>query len=176
MQRVAASEARNEGVKVREKLQEIARKAEATVNFQRNAVQDLREGWPMHVAENSKAAGAEMAKTFGKEIASGLQQRLEQLGASVERVTARFEWTTGLKWGLGSAAAMTIAVLVALSIFVKAIEPEARGLSPSEVRQAMARLTPCQVDKAEHVCIALEDNRVVAHGQHGEGYAIVRGM
>jgi hypothetical protein len=129
--RLAASEAGDEGAKVRATLQKIARSAQDTADSQHQAIVELRAGWQMHVAENSKAAGAEMAKSFGKEIASGLQQRLEQLGTSVERATGRFEWMAALKWGLGGAAVATIALLVTLSIFVKAIAPEAEGLSTS---------------------------------------------
>ena len=177
MQRLAASEARNEGTKVRGTLEKIARSAQDTADSQRQAIAELRAGWQMHVAENSKAAGAEMAKTFGKEIASGLQQRLEQLGTSVERATRRFEWMAALKWGLGLAAVAIILAALSMNLLVRAILPEADGLSPMQVHAAMTRLMACQVDKAEHVCVAVEDNpRVVARGAHGENLALVRGM
>jgi hypothetical protein len=176
-QRLTASEAREEGAKVRATLEKLARSAQETADNQRQAVHELRAGWQMHVSENSKAAGAQMAKSFGNEIASGLQQRLQELGTNVERATRRFEWMSTLKWGLVGAGAAALGLSLAASIVVKAIVPHADGLSGYQVHQAASRLESCQVDKVEHVCIELEPTpRVVARGPHGENLALVRGM
>jgi len=45
MQRLAASEARNEGAKARAALEQIARYAEDTATYQRQAIAELRSGW-----------------------------------------------------------------------------------------------------------------------------------
>jgi hypothetical protein len=176
MQRLAASEARNEGAKARAALEQIARYAEDTATYQRQAIAELRSGWQMHVAENSKAAGAEMARTFGSQIAAGLQQRLENLGADVHRVTRRFEWMSALKWGLGGMAVSFVVLSLAATIMIKAIEPEVDGLTNLQVREAVARLAPCQIDRETHVCTVLDDKPRVGKGPHGEGLVVLKGM
>lgn len=72
----------------------------------------------MHVAENSKAAGEEMALRFGQQMATGLTQKLdERLGDALERLTRRFEWTTALKWGLVGLFSSLIVVSLASMMF-----------------------------------------------------------
>ncbi len=175
MQRLAASEARNEGAKVRTTLEKIARSAQETADSQRQAVAELRAGWNMHVAENSKAAGAEMANTFGKAIASGLQQRLEQLATRVEGATMRFEWKTSLKWGLGGAAIALTALALMTSVLVKVIEPEAVGLGVRQAHEAMAHVAPCTIGKESHICVAVDPDKYF-RDPHGATFVAISGM
>jgi hypothetical protein len=176
-QRLAVSEARSEGSRVLAALETIARSAQQTADSQRQAIGELRAGWQMHVAENSRSAGAEMARTFGNQIASGLQQRLEQLATRVETATHRFEWMPALKWGVSIGCAAVVAVSLMTITVIRAVEPQAAGVNPKQAQAAATHLVTCQVDKIEHTCIALEDTpRVVARGPHGEMLAVVRGM
>src|SRR5262249_49857283 len=102
-QRLANSEARNEGAKVRAALEELARSAKTIGEGQRQALTELRDGWRIHVADNSKAAGSEMAQKFGEGIAAGLERRLARMAEAVDRATWRFGWMSVLKWGGGIA-------------------------------------------------------------------------
>jgi hypothetical protein len=53
------------GPKGRASLEALVQTAQGIAGTQRQAVQQLRRGWQLHVVENSRAAGAEMARTFG---------------------------------------------------------------------------------------------------------------
>ncbi|MGH8275168.1 MAG: hypothetical protein ACRETG_06520 [Steroidobacteraceae bacterium] len=171
-QRLASSEARNEGVKARAALEELARQARAIAEAQRQAIAELRGGWQLHVAENSKAAGQELARAFGEQIASGLQQRLERLGDAVERVTRRFEWATALKWG----GAMAIGCVLLVLIGVWALLPSVDGLSSSQVRAAVTRLAPCHIGHERHVCIAADAGTRVGKAVDGADLVIISGL
>src|SRR2546429_9889573 len=63
-QRLASSEARNEAAKARGALEDLVRQANAIADAQRQAFTEVREGWRLHVAENSRAAGEEIARAF----------------------------------------------------------------------------------------------------------------
>jgi hypothetical protein len=175
-QRLVASEARDEGIKARAALETIARQARFLTEAQRQAIEELRGGWQMHVAENSKAAGAEMARSFGREIAAGIEQRLVNLGDAVDRVTRRFQWVTALKWG----AALALATALTIALGVWALIPSVDGLTMLQVREAMAQLAPCHIGQEPHqephVCIMFDDKPHISAGVHGEGLVVVHGM
>ena len=168
-QRLASSEARSEGTKARTALADLARQARATANAQRQALDELRSGWQLHVAENSKAAGAAMARAFGSEMAAGLHQQLDRLGADVDRVAKRFEWVTALKWGAG----IGIGIVLTIVIGVSALTPSAQGLSDSQVRAALTAIAPCPVPKQAHVCVAIEPEPAI-RGQNGITLAVIK--
>jgi hypothetical protein len=62
--RIAISEAREEGVRARAALEELGRQANATAEAQRQALAELHESWQLQVAQNSRAAGKGLARTF----------------------------------------------------------------------------------------------------------------
>lgn len=106
--RIASSEAREEGVKARRALEDLVRQARATADVQRQALAELRENWQLQVAENSRAAGKELARTFGEQIAVGLRQQLESMSTAVERATRRVSWVSALQWAPGIALGMVL--------------------------------------------------------------------
>jgi hypothetical protein len=171
VQRLASSEARSENAKARTALEALARQARATTEAQHQAVAELRAGWQMHVAENSMAAGEEMARRFGEQVTAGLERKLAATTVAVDRVMRRFEWMTALKWGAGIA----IAVVLMTTIGVWALMPSVEGLSGTQVRAAMTAITPCTVRQEAHVCAAVEPDEVI-RGQSGTTLAIVKGM
>lgn len=83
-QRLASTEARNEAATARGVLENLARAAQTIVDLQRQAVKELCEGWQLHVREDSRVAGEEIARAFGAQITTGLQQQLEGLSATVQ--------------------------------------------------------------------------------------------
>jgi hypothetical protein len=170
--RIASSEAREEGVRVRAALEELARQAKATAEAQRRALAELRDGWRLHVAENSKGAGEDIARAFGAQIASGLQQKLQGLGTAVERATQRFGWITALKWTGGVAIGIVLTVLLILWAFL----PRVEGLPWHYVRAAATELRLCYVEKAAHVCIATDDKPRVLKDANGEAMVVARGL
>jgi len=175
-QRLASSEARSEGAKARAALEEISRQARAIAEAQRQAIAELRGEWRLHVAENSKAAGAEMAVSFGEEIAAGLERKLAVMTQKVEQVTGRFEWMTALKWGLGGVAVAGIMLLLVVEALLLAVVPSVDGLSDLQVRTAMTRVAPCHVGQEMHVCAAMEDKPRAVRGPNGVGLVVLRGM
>jgi len=175
-QRLAASEARDEGVKVRVALEAIARQARALTEAQRQAIDELRGGWRMHVAENSKAAGEEMALRFGQQLSQGLMQRLERLGDALERVTRRFEWTAAAKWGLVGFFGCAVVLSVAAMMFISAVTPTANGLTDLQVREAVARMESCRVGQQEHTCVLVDDKVQIGVGPNGKSMLVIRGM
>jgi hypothetical protein len=169
--RIASSEAREEGVKARAALEELVRAATVIVAGQREAVAVLRRDWQLHVAENSRAAGQEIAGAFGAEIASGLQQKLENMSIAVERATQRFGWITALKWTGGIALGIALTVLIGVRAFLPGVD----GLQWHYVRAAAERLQPCEVGQQAHVCIAADDKPRIVSGSDGTA-VVVRGM
>jgi hypothetical protein len=169
--RIASSEAREEGVKARASLGELVRVATVIVAGQREAVHVLRKDWQLHVAENSRAAGAEIARAFGAQIASGLQQKLECMSIAVERATQRFGWMTALKWTGGIAVGIVLTVLLGLWAFL----PRVEGLPWHFVRAGAAQLRLCQVGQEAHVCVATDDKPRLVSGPDGKA-VVVRGM
>ena len=168
-QRLASSEARSESVKAQALLGELSRAAQASANAQRQALTELREGWRLHVAENSKAAGREHAHAFGEEIAAGLTHRLSALAATVERATARLGWLSALKWSAGIAAG--IALTIAIGVW--SLVPSVEGLNSLQVRAAMAQLVPCQIGVQIHVCVTVDETQRVGKASKGVGVVLV---
>jgi hypothetical protein len=169
--RIANSEAREEGVRARAALDELVRHAMATAEGQRRALAELRGSWQLQVAENSKAAGQEIARAFGAQIASGLQQKLEGMSIAVERATRRFGWMTALKWTGGIAIAIVLTILIGVRAFL----PGVGGLQWHYVRAAAERLQPCEVGQQAHVCIATDDKPRLVSGPDRTA-VVVRGM
>lgn len=171
-QRLASSEARNEAAKARAALEELARQAKAMVDAQGRTLEEVRQGWRFHVAENSRAAGEEIARAFGVRIATGLCQKLEGMSTAVERATRRLEWTTVGKWTAGIATG----VVMTIALGVWAMLPHAEGLSWSYVRAGATRLQPCEAKQEVHVCVVIDREAGMVKGVNGEALAVVRGM
>jgi hypothetical protein len=171
-QRLANSEARNEGAKVRAALEELARSAKSIGDGQRQALTELRDGWRIHVADNSRAAGAELAQKFGEGIAAGLERRLATMTCSVDQATRRLGWISALKWVGGIAAGIALSI----PIGVWALIPSVDGMSMAQVRIAMTRLKPCRVGDASHVCIVLDSKPKLTKEPDDETLAVIRGM
>ena len=110
-----------------------------------------------------------MARAFGSEMAAGLHQQLDRLGADVDRVAKRFEWVTALKWGAG----IGIGIVLTSVIGVSALTPSAQGLSDSQVRAALTAIAPCPVPKQAHVCVAIEPEPAI-RGQNGITLAVIK--
>jgi hypothetical protein len=171
-QRLVSSEARAEAADARATLRKLLKRVEETAHEQRAALEMLRENWWLNIEANAKASGAGMAREFGKQIAAGLEERLQVLAADVERVTRRFGWTTALKWGAG----LAVAIIFIVVLGVNALTPQADGLSSSQARTALAELVPCQVERAQHVCIKLDDKPRLGKWPGGPPIAVVRGL
>jgi hypothetical protein len=171
-QRLANAEARNEATTTRAALENLARTGQSIVNLQREAVKELREGWRLHVREDSRVAGEEIARAFGAQIATGLQQQLSGLGAAVQRISRRVGWTSVVKWiaGIGFGIALTIGV------GVWALLPRMDGIPWTYVWAGATRLRSCSVGKEAHVCIATDDNPHLGKDANGESIVVVRGM
>src|SRR5580700_396381 len=97
-QRVAASEARAEGVRVAQQLQEIARAAREVLEEQRQLVTRLERDWQLRIDANAQRAGESHAKAFGASIARGLEEQLTRLTSDVAAATRRFTWTSTVRW------------------------------------------------------------------------------
>src|SRR5579871_867395 len=171
-QRVASSQAQEAGVKARLALEAIARQGQSLAEAQGAALAELRRSWQWHVAENSRAAGAEMARAFGEEISVGLRQRLEKLGDALERVTQRFERTSTVKWAAAIGAGIAMTILLGVSM----LSPSVPGLSDERVRAASLQLVPCPVTSQVHVCIRVDSTLAPPNTADGEVLAVVRGM
>ena len=128
-QRIAASEARVEGVKVTGLLAELGRDAGELVTRQRTLLARIEKDWQLHIDENAQRAGQRQAQEFGEAISTGLRQPIAQLTADLQRAAQRFTWTSSLKWGVGIAfgIGMTIALIVRIPIEITE-PPEAEFL------------------------------------------------
>jgi hypothetical protein len=170
-QRLANSEARNEAAKSRAAFEELVQQAKAIVGRQDQALKALREGWRMHVAENSRVAGEEIARAFGTQIASALTHQLDGMSTRVERVTLRFGWMSWLKWTAGIA----FGIVLTIGLGVAALLPRAAGLPWHDIQAAAARLQVCEIDHETHVCIATDNKARVMKYANGEPVVVVRG-
>ncbi|HEY6398861.1 MAG TPA: hypothetical protein VIX82_15545 [Solirubrobacteraceae bacterium] len=126
----------------------------------------------MHVAENTKAAGEEIARAFGVQIAAGLRQQLEAMSGRVERVTRRFGWLSMLKWTLGIA----LGIVLTIGFGVAALLPRAAGLPWHDIQAAAMQLQLCKVGQDLHVCIATDEKPRTLKNATGEPVVVVRGM
>ncbi len=171
-QRLASSEARNEAAEVQASLRELVKLAEAAADAQREALDELSNKWWFYVEGEAQHTGADMARGFGEEIAAGLEKRLKVLGERVERATGRFRWTTALTWGIGIGLGVTLTI----AIGVWALTPRVSGLTDNQVRAAIAQLVPCEVDRARHVCVRLDEKPQLIRQAGRETLAVVRGL
>ncbi len=171
-QRLANSEARNEAAEVQATLRQLVKLAEAAADAQREALDELSNRWWFHVEGEAQETGAEMARGFGEEIAAGLEKRLKELGARVERVADRFGWVTAVKWGAG----IGVGIVLTIAIGVWALTPRVKELTDNQVRAAIAQLVPCQVDKTRHVCVKLDDRPQLSKLPGGATISVVRGQ
>jgi len=170
--RLATSESRNEAAKARAALEELTRQANALVDGQRRALDEVRQGWRLYVAENSREAGEEIARAFGAQIANGLKQQLQGMCGAVERATVRFGWATALKWTAGIA----IGIVLTIALGVWALLPGVDGIPWPYLRAAASRLQPCEFDHMMHVCVAVDDKSGIRKSAGGEPLVVVRGM
>src|ERR1700755_2141279 len=69
VQRVSASEARNEGAQAARKLQELTRLAKSLVEEQRSLLSRIERDWQLRIDGNAQRAGEAQAKAFGESIA-----------------------------------------------------------------------------------------------------------
>ena len=171
-QRLANSEARTEAAEVQATLRQLVKLAEAAADAQREALDELSNRWWFYVEGEAQHTGADMARGFGEEIAAGLEKRLKDLNARVERVADRFGWVTALKWGTGIGVGIALTILIG----VWALTPRVDGLTDNQVQAAIAELAPCQVDREQHVCIRLDDRSRMSKLSNGAPLAIVRGL
>jgi hypothetical protein len=171
-QRLASSEARAEAADARATLRKLLKRVEETASEQREALDMLRENWWFNIEENAKASGAGMAREFGKQIAAGLEERLKILSADVDRVTRRLGWVTTLKWSAGIGLGIFLTILIGVYAFT----PQTGDLSSNQAQAALAELVPCQVEKAQHVCVKLDDKPRLSKLPGGPPIAVIRGL
>jgi len=180
-QRLASSEARNEATKARAALEELVRAAKTLVEAQRQALTELRQGWQLHVAENSKAAGREMARAFGEEMAGGLQQSLAQLAGRAEIATRRLTWQTHALWAMGVGVGIALLVMFGIHTFTPTVdELSIPGLSAMQTHEVLSRITLCWPQpknlRDAHVCVVTDNPPQLTRGPHSEAAVVVRGM
>jgi len=195
-QRMASSEARAEGTQVTKDLHELKTSARILVREQRDLVARIEREWQLRIDTNAQRAGEAHAQAFGESIARGLQEQLAELAADVKRSTGRFTWKSSLQWILGIAIAIPLTVGVCVSAFLpQAAEktpvverplistpgvglPSAIGLTAAQTREAVSRLSLCQVPKTNdwHACIEVDNPPHMGLGSLDKPRAVVRGM
>ena len=190
-QRMASSEARAEGTQVTKDLHELKTSARILVGEQRDLVARIERDWQLRIDTNAQRAGEAHAQAFGENIARGLQERLEGLAAEVKASTRRLTWRASLPWVLGIAIAIPLTVGVCVSVFLPqtgksaAIEGAlvrkpgvAIGLTSAQTREAVSKLSLCQVPKTNdwHVCIEVDNPPRVGLGSVDKPRVVVRGM
>ena len=195
-QRIASSEARAEGVQVTKDLHDLGRSARILVGEQRDLVARIERDWQLRIDTNAQRAGEAHAQAFGENIARGLQERLEGLATEVKASTRRFTWKSSLPWALGIALAIPLTVGICVSAFLpQAAEkppvverplsgkpgvglPSAIGLTSAQTREAISKLSPCQVPKTNdwHACIEIDNPPRAGLGSVDKPRVVVRGM
>jgi len=190
-QRMASSEARAEGAQVTKDLHELGRSARMLVGEQRDLVARIEREWQLRIDTNAQRAGEAHAQAFGENIARGLQERLEGLAAEVNASTRRLTWKSSVPWVLGIALAIPLTVGVCISVFLPqagkpaAIEGPlfskpgvAIGLTAAQTREAVSKLSLCQVPKTNdwHACIEVDNPPRVGLGSVDKPRVVVRGM
>jgi hypothetical protein len=196
VQRMSSSEARTEGAQVVQHLQELARCSKALVEQQRGALGRIEQEWQLRIDSNAQRAGEAQAKAFGERIAQGLQGRLEDLAAQVETSTRQLTWRSSLRWVLGIALAIPLTVAICVSIFQPSTEgsrnvakaevtvPDlgkpgsAIGLSPAQTRDALSKISVCEVAKTAdwHACIEVDSPPRMGLGALDKPRVVIRGM
>lgn len=196
-QRMASSEARAQGAQVTKDLHELRSSARIMVTEQRELLSRLEREWQLRIDETAKRAGEAQAKAFGENIARGLQGKIAELAAEVERVKREFTLKASLRWILGIALAIPLTVGVCVSALESHDEPAGKreavarnnieppgglppimGLTAEQTREAASKLSLCRVPKITgwHVCIDVENPPQVGLGEFDKPRVIVRGM
>lgn len=194
-QRIASTEARAQGAQVSKDLHEMNRSARSLLNEQRDLVARLEREWQLRIDANAQRAGEAQAQAFGENITRGLQGQLEKLTADVRSATRRYTWTSSLQWALGIAIAIPLTVAVCVSaisprieqpVIEKATLPKlslgrpmgAVNLTDAQVRQAVSKLSLCQVEKTAdwHACIEVDSPPRTGLGSGDRPRIVVRGM
>ena len=180
-QRLASKEANEAFADTRRALQQILYRAEEVSDAVRKAQEGLFRGWQAHVAENSKAAGGEMARKFGEEIAKGLEKRLAELAEQVEAATRRLTWKSMLSWTLGIAFAIPLTVDIGIHAFMPSVEDMTiPGLSAAQTHDVLTRIGLCWPDPRKqqdfHVCVVTDDPPHITRDPWEKPAVIARGM
>jgi hypothetical protein len=180
-QRLAAREASEALAETRSALGKLLSQAREGSEALRAAQEELKRNWQMHVAENSKAAGRELARAFGEQIAAGLEQRLAELASQAERATRRLSWKSTLSWGLALAIAIPLTITLGIRAFMPSLEEQSiPGLSVAQTHDVLSRITLCFPHRNDirdaHVCVATDDPPRLTRGPHGEAAVVARGM
>ncbi|MGH8227243.1 MAG: hypothetical protein ACREU3_04940 [Steroidobacteraceae bacterium] len=180
-QRLASKEANEALAQTRRELRELLNQARQAGEAMRATQEELRRNWQMHVAENSKAAGREIARAFGAEIAAGLEGRIAKLAGEVERVTHRLTGKIALRWTLGLAIAIPLMILLGLNAFMpRPPDRSIPGLTTDQVQEVLSRITPCFPHRNDlhdaHVCVMTDDPPHLTRGPHGEAVVVAHGM
>jgi hypothetical protein len=76
----------------------------------------------------------------------------------------------------GGAFVAIIAISLATSFLVKAIEPQVDGLTYLQVREVLARIALCTVGQEQHVCAAVDDKIQVGLGRNRRAMPVLKGM
>jgi hypothetical protein len=194
VQRVSASEARNEGAQAARQLQELTRLSKSLVDEQRNLLARIEREWQLRIDSNAQRAGEAQAKAFGENIARGLQDRLAELASQVEIATRRYTWKSAWPWALGIAFAIPLTAAVCLNASSPGggqPSPEAAvlskpkftsafaiNLSEAQAREALSKLSLCQVQKTLdwHACIEVDSPPRIGFGGTDPLRVAIRGM
>jgi hypothetical protein len=195
VQRVSASEARNEGAQAARQLQELTRLSKSLVDEQRNLLARIEREWQLRIDSNAQRAGEAQAKAFGENIARGLQDRLAELASQVEVATRRYTWKSAWPWALGIAFAIPLTAAVCLNASSPSgVRPSqeaaalskpklgssvfAINLSEAQARQALSKLSLCQVPKTLdwHACIEVDSPPRIGFGGINGPRVAIRGM
>ncbi|HXS29091.1 MAG TPA: hypothetical protein VN730_15640 [Steroidobacteraceae bacterium] len=180
-QRLAAREASEALADTQIKLSKLLFEARQASDAMRAMQHELSRNWQMHVAENSKAAGRDMALAFGAEIAAGLEQRLEKLAIQAERATRRLTLRAAFPWVMGLAIAIPVIIAIALSALMpRPADPSILGLTADQTHDVLSRIAICAPYKNDmgdlHVCVATDDPPRLIRDPHNKATVIVRGM
>ena len=195
VQRVSASEARNEGAQAARQLQELTRLSKSLLDEQRNLLTRIEREWQLRIDSNAQRAGEAQAKAFGENIARGLQDRLAELASQVEVATRRYTWKSAWPWALGIAFAIPLTAAVCLNASAPSggqPSPEAAALSKpklgssafainlseAQAREALSKLSLCQVQKTLdwHACIEVDSPPRIGFGGTDPLRVAIRGM
>ena len=195
VQRVSASEARNEGVQAARQLQELTRLSKSLVDEQRNLLARIEREWQLRIDSNAQRAGEAQAKAFGENIARGLQDRLAEVASQVEVATRRYTWKSAWPWALGIAFAIPLTAAVCLNASSPRVSPPgpeaaalskpkvagsafAINLSEAQAREALSKLSLCQLPKTLdwHACIEVDSPPRIGFGGVNGSRVAIRGM
>ncbi len=196
VQRLSSSEARTEGARVLQHLQELARCSKSLVDQQRSVLARIEQEWQLRIDCNAQRAGEAQAKAFGESIAQGLQGRLADLATQVETCTRQLAWRSSLRWVVGIALAIPLTVAICVSAILPTAEQSpnvaraelsapdlgkpgsAIGLSAAQTREALSKMSVCEVAKTAdwHACIEVDSPPRMGLGAVDKPRVVVRGM